>query len=503
MKQLLVYLFVSILCLNGYAQQITYSQPEANDIKSLNFEIIGKVDGNFLIYKNLRNNHDISVYDYSMRLIDKTELLFMEDKTLNADFIAYPDFAWIIYQYQKRNIVYCMAVKVNSQGKLMIDPVELDTTSINFFANNKIYSTIHSEDKSKIMIYKIQKKNEKFNFTTLLFDNNLDLIKKSRIDTEYEDRKNVFSDFLLTNEGNFVFSKGDRSNSRDFIRELFMVSKAPQQDTFALTQLDLTDIVLDEIKLKVDNLNNNYIINSFFYTKRRGNVEGLYTAVMKEGNNEVVSTNKVLFGDQARGAAKSQGSAKTAINDFFIRDVILKRDGGFILTAEDFYSQSRSNPWNRYDYLYGYPSFSSPYYYNYYSPYSYGYYGNRFYDYNSQTRFYYNNVFVMSMDNTGKLDWTSVIHKTQFDDGEDNFLSYALMRSGAELHFLFNEVERRRQLLVEQSVLPDGKINRNPPLRSLDKGYEFMPRYAKQVSANQMIVPCTYRNYITFAKIEF
>lgn len=503
MKQLLGYLLVSIISINSYAQQITYSQPESNDIKSLNFEIIGKVDGNFLIYKNIRNNHNISVYDNSMRMIDKTDLLFMEDKTMNADFIAYPDHAWIIYQYQKRNIVHCMAVKVNGHGKLMTDPVELDTTSINFFADNKIYSTIYSEDKSKIMIYKIQKKNEKFNFTTLLYDNDLNLIKKSRIETDYEDRKNVFSEFLLTNEGNFVFSKGDRSNSRDFIRELFMVSKAPQQDTFALTQLDLTDIVLDEIKLKVDNLNHNYIINSFFYTKRRGNVEGLYTAVVKESNNEVVSTNKVLFGDQARAAAKDQGSAKTAINDFFIRDVILKRDGGFILTAEDFYSQSRSNPWNRYDYLYGYPSFSSPYYYNYYSPYSYGYYGNRFYDYNSQTRFYYNNVFVMSMDSTGKLDWTSVIHKTQFDDGEDNFLSYGLMRTGGELHFLFNEIERRRQLLVEQSVTPDGKINRNPPLRSLDKGYEFMPRYAKQVSANQMIVPCTYRNYITFAKIEF
>ena len=503
MKYLLLYLFSGIFCLSGYAQQITYSQPESNDSRSLNFEIIGKVDGNFLIYKNIRNSHNISVYDNSMKMIDKTDLLFMEDKTLNADFISYPDFAWIIYQYQKRNIVYCMAVKVNGQGKLLIDPIELDTTSINFFASNKLYSTIYSEDKSKIMIYKIQKKNDLFNFTTLLFDSNLSLIKKSRIETNYEDRKNVFSDFFLTNQGNFVFSKGDRSNSRDFIRELFMVSKAPQEDTFNLRQLDLTDIYLDEIKLKVDNLNQTYIINSFFYGKKRGNVEGLYTTVVKEENNEVISVNKVLFGEQARSAAKDQGSSKTAMNDYFIRDIILKRDGGFILTAEDFYSQSRSNPWNRYDYLYGSPSFYSPYYYNYYSPYSYGYYGNRFYDYNSQTRFYYNNVFVMSMDKSGKLDWTSVIHKTQFDDGEDNFLSYALMRSGGELHFLFNEIERRRQLLVEQSVTPDGKIERNPPLRSLDKGYEFMPRYAKQVSANQMIIPCAYRNYITFAKIEF
>ena len=502
MKQLLVYLLSSIFCFTAYSQQITYSQPESNDIRSLNFDIIGKVDGNYLIYKNLRNNYDISVYNSSMKQIDNTGLQFMTDKTLNTDFIAYSHYVWMIYQYQKRNIVYCMAVKIDGMGKLLTDPIELDTTSINFFASNKIYSTIHSEDKSKIMIYKIQKKNDFFNFTTLLFSDSLQLINTSRIATNYEDRKNVFSDFLLTNNGNFVFSKGDRSNSRDFIKELFMVTKAPMQDTFALKELDLSGNYLDEIKLKVDNVNNNYIINTFFYSKKRGNVEGLYTAVLKETDNSIVSMRRANFGDQARGAVKDQGSSKTAFNDFFIRDIILKKDGGFILTAEDYYSQSRSSPWNRYDYLYGSPSFS-PYYYNYYSPYSYGYYGNRFYDYGSQTRFYYNNLFVMSMDSSGKLDWSNVIHKTQYDDGNDNYLSYALMITGGELHFLFNEVERRRQLLVDQSLVPGGKINRNPPLRSLDKGYEFMPRYSKQVSASEIIVPTTYRNYICFAKIEF
>ena len=163
---------------------------------------------------------------------------------------------------------------------------------------------------------------------------------------------------------------------------------------------------------------------------------------------------------------------------------------------------SRSSPWNRYDYLYGYPSFS-PYYYNYYSPYSYGYYGNPYYNYNSQSRYYYNNVLVLSFDSSGKVDWSNVIRKSQFDDGNDNSLSYALMLTRGQLHFLFNELERRQQLLSDQSVTGSGQLTRNPPLRSLDRGYEFMPRYAKQVSASQIIVPCLYRNYICFAKIEY
>ena len=231
-------------------------------------------------------------------------------------------------------------------------------------------------------------------------------------------------------------------------------------------------------------------------------MEGLYTAVLNENDRTLVAGTFAELTDSIRSVAKNEGSNKVALNDYFIRDVILKKDGGFILTAEDYYTQSRSSPWNRYDYLYGYPSFS-PYYYNYYSPYSYGYYGNRYFNSNSQVRYYYNNVLILSLDSSGKLQWSNVIRKSQFDDASDNLLSYALMLTGGQIHFLFNELERRQQLINDQSVTASGQVNRNPPLRSLDRGYEFMPRYGKQVSASQIIVPCIYRNYICFAKIEY
>ncbi|MEO6915673.1 MAG: hypothetical protein ABI151_08520, partial [Chitinophagaceae bacterium] len=68
---------------------------------------------------------------------------------------------------------------------------------------------------------------------------------------------------------------------------------------------------------------------------------------------------------------------------------------------------------------------------------------------------------------------------------------------------LFNQFERRKLLLNDQSLNSEGKIIRNPTLKNLDKGYEFMPRFAKQVSSRQIIVPCLYRNYLCFAKIDF
>jgi hypothetical protein len=68
---------------------------------------------------------------------------------------------------------------------------------------------------------------------------------------------------------------------------------------------------------------------------------------------------------------------------------------------------------------------------------------------------------------------------------------------------LFNNLEKRANLLNDFSVKPDGNITRNPTLKNLDRGYELMPKFAKQVSARQVIIPCVYRNYICFAKLEY
>lgn len=495
----LIFLVV-MLPLIGFSQRISYSVPESEDARTLDFDIIGKVGGNFLVYKNLRNRFAVSVYDNDMGLKERVVLDFMPDRTLNADFIAYPDFAYIIYQYQKRNILHCMAVKIDGNAKKIGEPVELDTTQIGIFADNKIYNMIHSEDRQQIMIFKMQKKYDHFNFKTLLFDSRLQLKHTSRMKMPYDDRNDMFSDFYIDNEGTFICAKSIRGGNRELITKLFLLTKAPYSNQFSEFELPLNKSYLDEVTVKVDNINKRYLLNSFYYNQKRGNIDGLYTAIWDKPSNKLLMQNMAEFSDTMKREAKRDGAIRFAYNDFFIRNIILKKDGGFILSAEDFSTQSRSNQWNRLDYLYGYPYMSS---YDYYlnSRSSWYYYRPR--NVNSLTRYYYNNIVVMNVNKDGKLVWTNVIRKEQYDDGDDNFLSYQIVNAGGELHYLFNELERRNQLISDQSLSPDGRLTRNPTLKSLDKGYQFMPRFAKQVSAKQIIVPCMYRNYICFAKIDY
>ncbi len=46
-----------ILPIAAFAQRITYSLPERDDTRTLNFEIVGKISGNFLVYKNIEGKY--------------------------------------------------------------------------------------------------------------------------------------------------------------------------------------------------------------------------------------------------------------------------------------------------------------------------------------------------------------------------------------------------------------------------------------------------------------
>ena len=70
-----------------YAQRIVYSEPEKEDSRRMVFEVIGKINGNFLIYKNLKSKNWITIYDNDMKEVSKVALDFVpEDRLISVDF---------------------------------------------------------------------------------------------------------------------------------------------------------------------------------------------------------------------------------------------------------------------------------------------------------------------------------------------------------------------------------------------------------------------------------
>lgn len=501
-------------CLAGisaYTQKINYSEPEREDTRRTNFEIIGRVGGNFLVFKNNRGENDISVYDYNMKLLNRVHHTDPNDRWINVDFVSYPDFAWMVYQLQRKNMVYCYAVKIDGNGKRLTNPIELDTTRIGWSASNKIYSLIFSEDKQQIMLFKINNRDpSNFLITTLLFDAQMQLRYKHHIGIPMEERNEYFTDFLIDNEGDFVFAKFVRRSGSDYTSDVVLVTKKSDQESFRQYPIPLTDQYLDAINIKLDNSNRRIILNSFYYSQRRGHVDGLRYWIWGKDSLDLLVQRELSFNEEMRKMAKGpDANLKSAFNDYIITKLITRKDGGYIVVSEAAYTTSRGNVYDRWgNRLWNNPWLSPMDYYYwspYYSPYSSFYWDRWNYGRGFQqgTRYHSENVFLMSFDPQGNLEWSNAIPKNQFDDESDALISHLVFVSGNELQLLFNLYERRNLLLNNQGVKPDGTINRYPTLKNLDRDIEFMPRFGKQVSTKVVIVPCLSRNTLIFAKIEF
>lgn len=527
-KQFLLFLVGVLLVFSrAEAQNIQYSAPEKEDARSLNFEIIGKIGENILVHKNIRDLHHIAVYDASMNLIDKVKFDFVPDraKILSTDFINYPNFMYLFYQYQQKGIVYAMALKIDGNGNKMGNPIQLDTTNnMNYTVENKIYSFIYSEDKQKIVAFKISTKNDKEHVViSLMFNKELQQVEKVRVPISMPERNDFLSEFGVDNDGGIVCLKQSGTSQNDNINKIALLLKPAGSIHFKVNELKINKIYLDDTRVKIDNLNKHYLITSFFSKMRRGNVDGLYYTLWDIEQNKELLNATTLFTDEYRDDVKGpDASLKSAFNDFYLKNLVLRKDGGFMIVAESAYVSTRGNTLNRWDYMNGSPFYNpmsgGNYFgsaYNYYSlnntmglyPWGNGY--NSWGNYNNSNmgnnvnRYYADNVAIISFEPNGKMEWSNVIRKTQYDDNTDNYIGYGLINSGNQIHFLFNLQDKKSNNLSDQTMSPLGQIDRNPTIKNLDRGYDFMPRHAKQVGARMAIVPCMYRGYTCFSKIEF
>ena len=486
------------------AQNIVYSEPDRDDERNLNFSVVGKISDHYLVLKNIRNDYAITVFDEDMKQVDKVKLTFLPDRVMNAEVLAYKTFFYLFYQYQKRNVVYCMAAKFNGDGKMTADPVQLDTTNLNYSTGNKIYTVINSEDKQRIVAFKINSRySDNYGVTTVLFDVDLNKIKKSVLHIPMQGRSDFLTEFSVANNGTIVFAKAMGNAQSDNISRLTILIKPPLEDSVAFGDINISKIFLDDIRIKINNANGRYLVTSFFANSKRGNVDGLFCSLWDGTTLKEVYNTSNSFSNEFRASARSEGSARAAFDNFYLQEVVMRKDGGFVVVAESAYTSSRGIYGNRWDNI-GSPYWAAGDSYMYGNPYGMGYYpwgrpGMNGYQVN---RFFADNIGVMSFDSTSALEWANVIPKSQYDDNTENFIGYGTLNAGTEVHFVYNELQRRTLILNDQSITPDGKVVRNPTLHNLDRGYDFMPRYAKQVGSHQLIVPCQYRNYVCFAKID-
>lgn len=504
-------LIVSIFITSSlFAQKLTYADVLKDDRLNTVFNILGTVDGNFLVYKNYQNRHYITSYDKDMKLVENTRLDFLNNRIMNIDFVVYPSRVLAIYQQQRGSIVYCDAAYFDNTGKLLTQPVTVDTSRIGFLAESRIYTTNFSDDRSKILIAKMPREGSYLNIMTKIFDPSLNLLDSARQLFDYDRNRDTYKEFKVSNAGSIAFLRENKRFTANFARDLAVFDKRMGEPFFYFKNIDLMGRRIDDTYLKVDNMNGNYVLAAFALPENRNVFTEIFSAKIPFDTTQVGKISFQSFADSTLSSAvNGRGSIHDAFDRFFIKDMILKRDGSFIVMTEENFTDYRMNNMNRWNRgMFGYDPFmgSSPYYfydpyysrYSFYDPYRFNRMSGRDNNlYNS------NNVVAFSFDNNLKVEWTNTLRKTQNDVGTETYLSYASAVLGPEVHFLYVANSRNKGIVANTGLMANGNMNRYATLKANNKAVAFMPAFARQVGPKQVVMPAAIRNNITFVKIDF
>lgn len=527
---------------NGQGIRITYSEPNADDTRNPKFEIVGRVGGNYLVYRTPRDNqHQIVAYDNNMKTVATSDLgEVMPSKILYTNVFAYRDFFYLVYQYQQRNTVICARITLDGKGNIIAPPATLDTTTINGSANSKVYEVQQSEDKNKFAVVKITKrKRVQFNLKAKIFDRNFQTLHITEVSIPNITEQDMLNELCVDNAGNIFLAKVTTNNQKDAIIQASLLT-LPAGSIDIITQPinKPENIIWDDVRLKVNNNERKIVFVSFYSQKRRGNIDGLYAQMIAPFDSSSTPVETIYpFPTDFRMEARGEAGVENAFNNYYLEDILIKKDGGFALAAESIGSANSNNRWNNlnnpawspYDFymfnsmggfynpwrLGGFGGWGGLNSWNWGTPMGGGWgfapgFGGGFgpggmgwSPANNSTRYFADNIALFSVNKKGEVEWTNVIRKSQYEDNTDLFLGYTTLNTGTDIHFIFNVMEKRNYILSDNSMDATGKLTRNPTFKNLDRGYDFMPRLAKQVASRQIIVPCQYRNSVIFAKIEF
>lgn len=504
MKFIFLFLLASVFSGVHYtsAQTITYSEVEKADNRNLNFEILGNYSGNFLVFKSQNRRRELTIYDNLMSIKQNIKLDFISDKAFNIDFVTSPENFLMVWQYEKGNTTYCKGAKMNGVGQLVGNVIDMDFTKTSFLSPKTFYNLAWSENKKKILMYKTHQRNDMLELGIKVYDENFTLLDSSAKSIDFNERRESFSELQIDNEGTVVFTKSSENARPEYIHGLDLFVKKLKNDTINVIEIPLEKKqLIDEPFIKIDNANRRFIVNSFSYKRNAGNVDGIFTAIIEHEPYELTKKVINIFDDSLRNKLSGRPDWRTAFDNFNLRNIIMKKDGGFIAVSEEYYRQRRFS--NTYDDRYspGNSSFTSDYYL--YNRGSYGYYRPFNDGYGRDIVYNYNDIISFSFSKDIRLQWNSVINKTTSDTENDNFLSFANMNEGGEIHFLFLQKDNNRQIISDHALQPNGSLIRYATLKGKEAGYYFMPRLGRQTGLHQMIIPCLVRSNIAFAKIDF
>jgi hypothetical protein len=233
-----------------------------------------------------------------------------------------------------------------------------------------------------------------------------------------------------------------------------------------------------DAKISFDNLNKKLVIGGLYGSEHTFRADGYFYLQIPQAEPAGFVLRFHPFADDFVNVLLEKDNAKNkGLSEVSVQEVVLRRDGGFILIGElnkRFVRGSVSG----------------------------GYYSRA--GYRPIIDYYYDDVFLVSIHPDGTEHWKTILHKKQYSQDDDAiYSSYFLAKTPAALRILFNDEIKAENTVSEYVVRGNGEYDRNAVMNTERKELALRFRDAVQISANELIAPSEKRHRLKLVKVAY
>ena len=311
-----------------------------------------------------------------------------------------------------------------------------------------------------------------------LFDEEGDFVQNGEITLRYPDNRFKVEDVRVSNQGNvYVLGKFTRTNTVRNLEDYRYMIYRYNTNTENGEEIDIAlgDSFISHLAFRLDRYENMYVAG--FYSNRSTElITG--TVLQKIENDGTITLNtKEEFNDRFKSNYLSRGAVdkKRELRNFYLKDIILRSDGGVLLMAEKFYLTYQS-----YRDIYG--------------------------NFVDREIYHYEDIVLTSVSGAGEIEWHAIIDKRQVSESPSSLSFFnAIGQQGA---YVFYEYKPRRNNvnIYYNAIAMDGQVsNRNGLINNYRFGNEFYPNFCEQVN-NEEAIMVYYQNRgrtLSVVKVNF
>ncbi len=463
---------------SSYAQEVSISA-EMNIRNYYAYELLGKIDERFIVYRDKGFIKEVDVFNEFMEHTLHAELDLEKKRTDVVNTLGMDTVFQMVYGYLERDTVILKMRRYNKNISIV------DSSTLISIPKKNIKSRIEgvlSEDKSKLLVYTIDAED---NMILLLYDNEKNRILQTQLiqfPKEIKIKK-ILRKAILTNKGTLVMGLYENEFYNDGgDAKMQIMSYNILQNYSEVSVVDFGERQKRDIFMDYDNQNEKIIVAGLYGDKKARESKGIYLfigSITSGGLDQPIRF--IPFSDKLIDEVSRTKKKKSKVfENFEVREVIKRQDGGVVVLMELAREFSRRNSSSG-----DYRSWGG---------------GIR----RGWVDYYNEDIIVSSISPDAKVEWSKILYKKQFSqDDEAIYSSFFIMKTPSRMRLIYNDEIKKNSTVSEYILDPTGKVARNSLLSTEDQSLKLRFRDGVQLSNRELIVPSENNFELNLVKISY